>query len=133
MEDDQQVPLFDQILKIVQAMPSKKDAAAKQAAEESDMLDFTQQVEMFQPEKQQGTSCELIKEKFANSICKILPDGAEFPEDLFNIEGCIWCGSGGHDIFDCLGYITWILRVVIPDEQNLTSEERSQEQKTVLD
>ena len=84
MEDDQPVLLFDQILKIVQAMSSRKEAATKQE-EDDNMLDFTQQVKMFEPE-QQGTSCELTKEKFTNSICKILPDGAEFPEDLFNIE-----------------------------------------------
>ena len=41
MEDDQPVLLFDQILKIVQAMSSRKDAEAKQAAKESDTLDFT--------------------------------------------------------------------------------------------
>ena len=131
MEDDQPVLLFDQILKIVQAMSSRKEAAIKQA-DEDDMLDFTQQVKMLEPE-QQGTSCELTKEKFAHLICKIISDGAEFPEDLFNIQGCILCGSKGHDIFDCLGYITWISRVIILDEQNLTSEERSEEQKAVLD
>ena len=42
------------------------------------------------------------------SICKILPDTAEFPEDIFNIEGCIWCGSKEHDVFNCLGYATWL-------------------------
>ena len=41
------------------------------------------------------TTCELTKQSFATSICKVLPDTAEFPEDIFNIEGCIWCGSKG--------------------------------------
>ena len=55
-------------------------------------------------EAQQEASCELTKEMFQNSICKILPDTADFPEDLFNVEGCIWCGSKGHSVLDCLGY-----------------------------
>ena len=54
------------------------------------------------------TSCELTKKTFGASICKILPDTAEFPEDLFNVEGCIWCGSRGHDVLNCLGYATWL-------------------------
>ena len=53
-------------------------------------------------------TCELTKQSFANSICKVLPDTAEFPEDIFNIEGCIWCGSKGHDVYNCLGYATWL-------------------------
>ena len=48
------------------------------------------------------------KQSFATSICKVLPDTAEFPEDIFNIEGCIWCGSKGHDVYNCLGYATWL-------------------------
>ena len=54
------------------------------------------------------TTCELSKQSFATSICKVLPDTAEFPEDIFNIEGCIWCGSKGHDVYNCLGYATWL-------------------------
>ena len=54
------------------------------------------------------TTCELTKQSFATSICKVLPDTAEFPEDIFNIEGCIWCGSKGHDVYNCLGYATWL-------------------------
>ena len=58
----------------------------------------------FQPTVLQETSYELTKEKFNNSICKILPDAADFPYDLFNVEGCIWCGSRGHGVLNCLGY-----------------------------
>ena len=54
------------------------------------------------------TSCELTKKSFENSICKVLPDTAEFPEDIFNVDGCIWCGSRGHDVYSCLGYATWL-------------------------
>ena len=54
------------------------------------------------------TSCELSKKSFESLICKVLPDTAEFPEDIFNIEGCIWCGSREHDIYSCLGYATWL-------------------------
>ena len=71
-------------------MSSRKGAIANQAAEEANRLDssdFSQQVEMGEPRVQQETPCGLTKEKFANSICKILPDGADFREDLFNIEG----------------------------------------------
>ena len=24
------------------------------------------------------------------------------------MEGCIWCGSRGHDVLNCLGYATWL-------------------------
>ena len=58
--------------------------------------------------KQLVSTCELNKENFGHSVCKILPDTAEFPEDIFTVEGCIWCGSKGHDIFSCLGYATWL-------------------------
>ena len=54
------------------------------------------------------TACELSKKNFGLSVCKVLPDTAEFPEDIFNIEGCIWCGSKGHDVYNCLGYATWL-------------------------
>ena len=54
------------------------------------------------------TTCELTKQSFATSICKVLPDTAEFPEDIFNVEGCIWCGLKGHDVYNCLGYATWL-------------------------
>ena len=54
------------------------------------------------------TTCELTKQSFTTSICKVLPNTAEFPEDIFNIEGCIWCGSKGHDVYNCLGYATWL-------------------------
>ena len=58
--------------------------------------------------KPDDTSCELTKKSFGNSICKVLPDTAEFLEDIFNIEGCVWCGSKGHDVYNCLGYATWL-------------------------
>ena len=62
---------------------------------------------VFEDQPKQPT-CELTKQSFATSICKVLPDTAEFPEDIFNIEGCIWCGSKGHDVYNCLGYATWL-------------------------
>ena len=56
----------------------------------------------------QLTGCQLTKKSFTTSICKVLPDTAEFPEDIFNVEGCVWCGSKGHDVYNCLGYATWL-------------------------
>ena len=56
-------------------------------------LDKEEKDSSVQTTQLQETSCELTREKFQNSICKILPDTAEFPEDLFNVEGCVWCGS----------------------------------------
>ena len=40
----------------------------------------------------------------------MLPDTADFPEDIFNVEGCVWCGSQGHEVLDCLGYTSWLNR-----------------------
>ena len=54
------------------------------------------------------TTCELNKQSFTTSICKVLPDTVEFPEDIFNIEGGVWCGLKGHDVYNCLGYATWL-------------------------
>ena len=59
-------------------------------------------------DKPDETACELTKRSFETSICKVLPDTAEFPEDIFTLEGCIWCGSKGHDVYNCLGYATWL-------------------------
>ena len=59
-------------------------------------------------ENPEDTPCELNLQNFENSICKVLPDTAEFPEDIFNIEGCVWCGSKGHDVLSCLGYANWL-------------------------
>ena len=59
-------------------------------------------------DKPDETACELTKKSFTTSICKVLPDTAEFPEDIFNIEGCVWCGSKEHDVYNCLGYATWL-------------------------
>ena len=56
----------------------------------------------------QLTRCQLTKKSFTTSICKVLSDTAEFPEDIFNVEGCIWCGLKGHDVYNCLGYATWL-------------------------
>ena len=44
-------------------------------------------------DKPDETRCQLTKKSFETSICKVLPDTAEFPEDIFNIEGCVWCRS----------------------------------------
>ena len=78
------------------------------------------------------TTCELTKQSFATSICKVLPDTAEFPEDIFNIEGCIWCGSKGHDVYNCLGYATWLGDIWLgPIEERRVTY--SQRQKTIED
>ena len=77
------------------------------------------------------TACELNKKNFELSICKILPDTAEFPEDIFNIEGCIWCGSKGHDVYNCLGYATWLgdLWLAPLEERRLTYPQRQKKDR----
>ena len=68
--------------------------------------------------------CELNRIKFENSICKLLPDTADFPEDIFNVEGCVWCGSQGHEVLDCLGYTSWLHRFYQIDKaRGITIEE----------
>ena len=61
---------------------------------------------------------------FQNSICKILIDTADFPEDLFNVEGCIWCGSIGHSVLDCLGHTTWLTQYFHLDQHRLSYDEK---------
>ena len=80
------------------------------------------------------TACELNKKNFELSICKILPDTAEFPEDIFNIEGCIWCGSKGHDVYNCLGYATWLgdLWLAPLEERRLTYPQRQKRIEEML-
>ena len=80
------------------------------------------------------TACELSKESFKSSICKILPDTAEFPEDIFNIEGCIWCGSKGHDVYNCLGYATWLgdMWLGTVEERRVTYPQRQEHIKCML-
>ena len=78
--------------------------------------------------------CELNLRSFENSICKVLPDTAEFPEDIFNIEGCIWCGSRGHDVLNCLGYANWIGDIWLgkPEERRLTYPQRQKRIEEIL-
>ena len=80
------------------------------------------------------TACELGKENFKSSICKILPDTAEFPEDIFNVEGCIWCGSRGHDVYNCLGYATWLgdMWLGTIEERRVTYPQRQEHIKSML-
>ena len=80
------------------------------------------------------TACELSKKSFKSSICKILPDTAEFPEDIFNIEGCIWCGSKGHDVYNCLGYATWLgdMWLGTVEERRVTYPQRQEHIKRML-
>ena len=82
----------------------------------------------------EGTSCELSRRSFETSICKILQDTAEFPEDIFNIEGCIWCSSKGHDVFNCLGYATllgdlWLGQI---EERRVTYPQRQKRIESML-
>ena len=73
-------------------------------------------------EEESSPQCELNRIKFENSICKVLPDTADFPEDIFNVEGCVWCGSQGHEVLDCLGYTSWLNRFYLLDKA-ITIEE----------
>ena len=80
------------------------------------------------------TACELGKKSFGLLVCKILPDTAEFPEDIFNIEGCIWCGLKGHDVYNCLGYATWLgdLWLAPLEERRLTYPQRQKRLEAML-
>ena len=107
--------MFDKMLKFLQHLDK----------EEKDSSVQTTQL--------QETSCELTREKFQNSIFKILPDTAEFPEDLFNVEGCVWCGSRNHSVFDCLGYITWLTQYFHLEQHRISYEEKLQVKKRIMD
>ena len=80
------------------------------------------------------SACELNLKNFENSICKVLSDTAEFPEDIFNIEGCIWCGSRGHDVLNCLGYANGIGDIWLgkPEERRLTFPQRQKRIEEIL-
>ena len=76
--------------------------------------------------------CELNRIKFENSICKVLPDTTDFPEDIFNVEGCVWCGSQGHEVLDCLGYTSWLHRFYQLDKaRGITIEEWVRREKII--
>ena len=81
-EDEQPIMMFDRILRVLQSLQITDATSTETQTMEED--------QEFQPTVLQETSCELTKEKFNISICKILPDAADFPDDLFNVEGCVW-------------------------------------------
>ena len=89
----------------------EREAGAKLDEEDQKEEDQNEGSQQTQPKDDilhELTECQLTKRDFATSICRVLPDTAEFPEDIFNIEGCIWCGSKDHDVYNCLGYGTWL-------------------------
>ena len=88
---------------------------------------------VFEDQPKQPT-CELTRQSFSTSICKVLPDTAEFPEDIFNIEGCIWCGSKGHDVYNCLGYATWLGNIWLGpiEERRVTYPQRQKRIEDML-
>ena len=121
-EEGQPILMFDRILKALQHLQMiDKD-------EEHDM----EEDEIVQPEHFQDISCELTREKFQNSICKILLDTADFPEDLFNVEGCVWCGSKGHSVLDCLGYTSWLCQYFHLDQHRISYEEQLKVKKRIM-
>ena len=75
----------------------------------------------FEDQPKQPT-CELTRQSFATSICKVLPDTAEFPEDIFNIEGCIWCGSKGHDVYNLFGICHMVGRYLVRPSRRKKSD-----------
>ena len=130
-KDGQSVFTFDKILKALMDYQQIQEVISQDEEENSLQLNFSSEtvqpkhlesvsLQTGQFQGVQEASCELTKKMFQNSICKILPDAADFPEDLFNVEGCIWCGSKGHDVLDCLGYITWLMQYFHLDQHRLS-------------
>ena len=111
-----QTSMFDKMFKLLQHMDEEEKKNCS-----------------IQTTQLQETSCELTREKFQNSICKILPDTADFPEDLFNVEGCVWCGSRSHSVFDCLGYITWLTQYFHLEQHRISYEEKLQVKKRIME
>ena len=106
--------------------PTTEEDTEVQTEETSDNSRDTDQKEEedYIAEPDSSTSCELNRIKFEHSICKVLPDTADFPEDIFNVEGCVWCGSQGHEVLDCLGYTSWLYRFYQLDKsRGITIEE----------
>ena len=98
LDTDEEEDLTNIIRRLVRpTTPTTKEDTEVQTEETSDNSRDTDQKE----EEESSPQCELNRIKFENSICKVLPDTADFPEDIFNVEGCVWCGSQGHEVLDC--------------------------------
>ena len=107
LDTDEEEDLTIFIRKLVKpTIPTDKEDTEVQTEDRSDNLRDT----VLKEEEEPNTQCELNRFKFDNSICKVLPDGVDFPEDIFSVEGCVWCGSQGHEVIDCFGYTSWLNR-----------------------
>ena len=123
-EDGHPIMMFDRILRALQSLQLTDTMSTETQTMEED--------QSFQPTVLQETSCELTKEKFNTSICKILPDAADFPDDLFNVEGCVWCGPRGHGELDCLGYASWLIQYFHLDQHNISYEEKLRMKERIM-
>ena len=107
-DTDEEEVLTNIIRKLVRPTTPTTEEDTDDQAEESDNSRDTNQQEEEVSNGLDSVQCELNRVKFEKSICKVLPDGVDFPEDIFNVEGCVWCGSQGHNVLDCLGYTSWL-------------------------
>ena len=127
-EERQPILTFDKILKALQYLQVHDSKTSA-----SQTMDIgKEETYSVQPTQCQDTSCELTRKKFQSSICKILPNTVDFPEDLFNVEGCVWCGSKGHSVLDCLGYATWLNQYFHLDQHEISYEEKLQMKKRII-
>ena len=123
-EDGLPIMMFDRILRALQSLQITDATSTETQTMEED--------QDFQPTVLQETSCELTKEKFNTSICKILPDAADFPDDLFNVEGCVWCESRGHGVLDFLGCASWLTQYFHLDQYNISYEEKLRMKERIM-
>ena len=123
-EDGQPIMMFDRILRVLQSLQITVTTSTETQTMEED--------QGFQPTELQKTSCELTQEKFNTSICKILLDTADFPDDLFNLERCAWCGSRGHSVLDCLGYASWLTQYFHLEQYNISYEKKLRMKRRII-
>ena len=49
------------------------------------------------------------------------------------MEGCLWCGSKGHSVLDCLGYVTWLTQYFHLDQHRISYKEKLKVKKRIMD
>ena len=133
LEEDEQPEEADIVMVLLVKKTDEKQEQPQDNQKNSRPFPDTREFKVFGDHPDE-TACELSKDSFKSSICKILPDTAEFPEDIFNVEGCIWCGSKGHDVYNCLGYATWLgdMWLGTIEERRVTYPQRQEHIKCML-
>ena len=48
------------------------------------------------------------------------------------MEGCVWCGSKGHSVLDCLGYTSWLCEFFHLNQHHISSEEKLRVKQRIM-